>query len=175
MTAQELARCTGARIDRAASFLTVITAAMAEFEINTKARQAAFLSQVGHESGGLHWLVEIWGPTRAQSGYEGRADLGNNQPGDGFKYRGRGLIETTGKANYAATGAALGVDLVAYPERLGEPLLAARSAAWFWKSHGLNELADAGQYMIITRSVNGGTNGYADRLALYEAAQAVLA
>lgn len=175
MTPQELMHATGARIDRAIEWLPPIEAAMAEFEINTPARQAAFLAQIGHESGGLHWLVEIWGPTAVQSRYEGRVDLGNTEPGDGVKFRGRGLIQTTGRTNYQAVGDALGADLINQPELLAAPDLAARSAAWFWKTHGLNELADAGDFMRITRRINGGTNGYEDRLALYVAAQAVLA
>jgi putative chitinase len=175
MTPRDLARATGARIDRATEYLPVIAAAMDEFQINTPARQAAFLAQIGHESGGLHWTTEIWGPTLAQRRYEGREDLGNTQPGDGFKFRGRGLIQTTGRNNFARTGQALGVDLVSTPELLSQPDLAARSAAWFWQAHGLNELADEGDFLRITRRINGGTNGLADRLALYELAKEVLA
>lgn len=175
MTPQELARCTGARIDRAARFLPLVEAAMAEFDINTPARKAAFLAQIGHESGGLRWVTEIWGPTDTQRRYEGRVDLGNTQLGDGYRYRGRGLIQTTGRANFKATGDALGVDLIASPELLAEPALAARSAAWFWHRHGLNDLADRGDIVRMTRRVNGGTNGLEDRAALYEAAKAVLA
>ena len=175
MTPQDLARSTGARIDRAIEWLEPIESAMAEFEINTPQRQAAFLAQIGHESGGLHWTTELWGPTLAQSHYEGRADLGNVNPGDGFKFRGRGLIQTTGRDNFKRTGEALGVDLLAEPELLSLPDLAARSAGWFWKAHGLNELADVGDFMRITRRINGGTNGMDDRLALYEVAKEVLA
>lgn len=175
MTPQDLARCTGARIDRATAFLPHIEAAMDEFEINTTLRQAAFLAQIGHESGGLHWTAELWGPTPAQARYEGRADLGNTQPGDGSRYRGRGLIQTTGRTNYQATGDALGVDLIAQPELLAEPALAARSAGWFWRSHGLNNLADVGDFELITRRINGGLNGYAERMALWVAAREVLA
>lgn len=175
MTPQDLARSTGAHIDRAAEWLPHIDAAMAEFDINTPQRQAAFLAQIGHESGGLHWVTELWGPTIAQSHYEGRLDLGNVEPGDGFRFRGRGLIQTTGRANFEATGAALGVDLLTDPTQLSDPELAARSAAWFWREHGLNELADAGDFMRITRKINGGVNGMYDRLALYAAAQEALA
>lgn len=175
MTPQHLARATGARIDRATEWLPHIVAAMAEFDINTPARQAAFLAQIGHESGGLHWATEIWGPTSAQLRYEGRKDLGNTEPGDGYKFKGRGLIQTTGRANYAATGEALGVYLLAKPELLALPELAARSAGWYWQSRGLNELADVGDFRRITLRINGGTNGLADRLALHEAAKAVLA
>lgn len=175
MTPQDLARCTGARIDRATEFLPHIEAAMDEFEINTPERQAAFLAQIGHESGGLHWLVELWGPTAAQRGYEGRADLGNTEPGDGFRYLGRGLIQITGRDNYRTAGEALGADLLSSPETLGEMPLAARSAAWFWQSHGLNELADAGRFEAITRRINGGLIGYPQRLGLWESAKEVLA
>lgn len=175
MTPQTLAKAAGARIDRAKEFLPFLLAAMAEFDINTPERQAAFLAQIGHESGGLRYTVEIWGPTAAQSRYEGRADLGNIVKGDGIRFMGRGLIQTTGRANYKATGAALGVDLIAQPKLLGEAELAARSAAWFWKAHGLNELADTREITKITRRINGGTNGLEDRLARYNTAMGVLA
>ena len=175
MNAQELAQATGARIDRAATFLPVIEAAWNDFDINTPERQAAFLAQVGHESGGLHWLVELWGQTVTQSHYEGRADLGNTEPGDGFKYRGRGLIQLTGRANYRKAGEALATDLEGNPELAAEPEMATRTAMWFWKEHGLNELADAGDFMRITRRINGGTNGYDQRVALWEQAKEALA
>jgi putative chitinase len=165
----------GVRIDRAMKFAPHLRLAMAEFEINTPVRQASFLAQVLHESGLLMWLTEIWGPTLAQRHYEGRADLGNVQAGDGFKFRGRGLIQTTGRDNYQRTGDALGVDLIAEPERLAEPEMATRSAAWFWKAHGLNELADGGDIVRMTRRVNCGENGLSERTALYEAAKEVLA
>jgi putative chitinase len=101
--------------------------------------------------------------------------LGNTQPGDGFRYRGRGLIQITGRANYTECGAALGFDLEGEPEKLGEPELAARSAAWFWDSRSLNDLADNGDFMAITKRINGGLNGYADRVARFETAMDVLA
>lgn len=174
MTPKELALCTGARIDRAAEYLPHIQAAMAEYEINTPLRKAAFLAQIGHESGGLHWTTELWGPTPAQSRYEGRKDLGNVRPGDGARFKGRGLIQTTGRDNYNSTGRALGVDLLANPELLAEPILAARSAAWYWHSRGLNPLADVGDFHRITIRINGGINGMDDRLAKYAAAKEVL-
>jgi putative chitinase len=175
LSATDLSSATGARIDRAAEWLPAITAAMSEFDINTPERQAAFLAQIGHESGGLHWTTEIWGPSIAQSHYEGRRDLGNTEPGDGFRFKGRGLIQTTGRANYEATGAALGVDLLMAPETLAEPGYAARSAAWYWKTHGLNELADLGAFTLITRRINGGLTGIDDRMALWEKAKEVMA
>lgn len=174
MTPEEIAQCTGASIERAQSFQPHLEAAMEEFEINTVPRQAAFLAQIGHESGGLHYTKEIWGPTPTQERYEGRADLGNTQPGDGSKFRGRGLIQMTGRANYDKVGDALGLPLIDHPELLETPANAARSAAWFWQSHGLNELADAGEFERITRRINGGLNGQEDRLALWDRAQEVL-
>jgi putative chitinase len=175
MTPQDLARATGARIERATEYLPVIEAAMAEFDINTPSRQAAFLAQIGHESGGLRYTTEIWGPTPAQVRYEGRKDLGNVRPGDGARFKGRGLIQTTGRDNYNATGRALGVDLISQPELLAAPELAARSAAWYWQSRGLNALADAGDFRRITLRINGGTNGQAERVALHAKALEVLA
>ena len=174
MTPAQLAKATGARIDRATEWLPVIEAAMLEFGINTQQRQAMFLAQIGHESGGMHYTVEIWGNTAAQISYEGRKNLGNTQVGDGFKYRGRGLIQTTGRYNYEATAKALGIDCVNNPDLLAEPENAARSAAWWWQSHNLNKYADADDCRGCTKVINGGYNGLEQRLALYEAAKSVL-
>lgn len=156
---------------RADKFIGPLNAAMSEFGINTLARQAAFLSQIGHESGQLRYVVEL----ASGSAYEGRKDLGNTQPGDGVRYRGRGLLQITGRANMAECGKALGLDLIAHPELLEQPLNACRSAGWFWKTRGLNELADAGDQVRVTKRINGGVNGLADRLALFELARKVLA
>ena len=156
---------------RVATFIAPLSAAMAEFGINTPARQASFLSQIGHESGQLQYVREL----ASGDAYEGRRDLGNTMAGDGRRYRGRGLIQITGRANYAACGAALGLDLLATPELLEQPVSACRSAAWFWKRNGLNEMADAGDQVRVTRRINGGTNGLAERLALFEVAKKVLA
>jgi putative chitinase len=104
--------------------------------------------------------------------YAGR--MGNTEPGDGWKYRGRGLFQVTGRANYAACGDALGLDLIRQPELLEKPQHACMSAAWFWASRGLNTLADAGQFDKITQLINGGQNGAADRKALYARALKVL-
>lgn len=148
--------------------------AMMEFDIVSPQRAAAFIAQVGHESGGFIYTREIWGPTAAQSGYEGRADLGNKLPGDGKRFMGRGLIQITGRANYSDVALALGVDVMSNPELLEQPILAARSAAWWWKAHGCNELADAGDFEALTKRINGGLNGYEDRLRRWGAACAVL-
>ncbi|WP_310646839.1 glycoside hydrolase family 19 protein [Limnohabitans sp.] len=175
MTPNDLSRATGASLARAAAWMPHIVAAMAEFEINTPARTSMFLAQIGHESGGLVYTTELWGPTPAQRGYEGRKDLGNTQPGDGLKYRGRGLIQITGRINYDHVGQAFLLDLLQNPSLLSAPALAARSAAWYWKEHGLNELADAGDFEHITRRINGGLNGYKERMALLDAAKGVFA
>lgn len=155
---------------RAAVFLPHLVAAMKEFNINTPARQASFLSQVGHESGQLLYVREI----ADGSAYEMRKDLGNTWPGDGRRYRGRGLIQITGRANYTACGMALDLDIVEHPEILETPENACRSAGWFWANHGLNELADEGDQVKVTRRINGGKNGLADRLDLFERAKKVL-
>jgi putative chitinase len=174
MDDKTLARCTGARLDRAQRFAEPLTAAMAEFEINTPSRQAAFLANIGHESGGLHWLVELWGPTISQQRYEGRRDLGNLQIGDGFKFRGRGLLQTTGRANYTALSNHLGVDYVADPERLANPVDAARSAGYFWQSNGLSKFADGGDFLTVVKRINGGYNGLSERQMLWAKAKEAL-
>ncbi|WP_454691113.1 glycoside hydrolase family 19 protein [Achromobacter aloeverae] len=148
--------------------------AMMEFAIVSPQRAAAFIAQIAHESGGFLYTREIWGPTAAQSRYEGRADLGNTQPGDGRRFLGRGLIMITGRANYAAMGAALGIDLIAEPEQLEKPILAARSAGRWWADHGCNEIADGGDFEALTRRINGGLNGYADRVRRWGAARAAM-
>lgn len=152
-----------------------IERAMQSHQINTAQRQAHFIGQVAHESGRFQYCREIWGPTEAQRRYEGRLDLGNTHPGDGFNFRGRGLIQITGRVNYAACGDALGLDLVWHPELLEVPEHAADASAWWWNQHGLNRLADTGDVERVTRRVNGGINGLAERKALTEKALAVLA
>ncbi|MBW1250193.1 glycoside hydrolase family 19 protein, partial [Pseudomonas tolaasii] len=155
--------------------VSALNTAMGRYSIVGMPRVAAFIAQVGHESGQLKWVREIWGPTAQQLGYEGRADLGNTVKGDGSKFRGRGLIQVTGRANYVACGEALGLDLISKPELLELPQHAAMSAAWFWSTRGLNTLADQKDFTKITRRINGGLNGQVDRQALYEKALQVLA
>ena len=151
-----------------------VDATWCEFDISTSARQAAWVAQVGHESGGFVFTRELWGPTAAQQRYEGRLDLGNTQPGDGKRFMGRGLIQITGRANYRECSAALGVDLESNPVLLQGDGLAARSAGWFWRWKGLNALADAGDFVGLTRRINGGTNGLADRQVRWERARRAL-
>ena len=156
-------------------FAPVLNTAMNRYQIVGLKRVAAFIAQIGHESGQLKYVKEIWGPTTAQARYEGRADLGNTVLGDGSKFRGRGLIQITGRANYKACGEALGLDLINQPELLEKRQHACMSAAWFWATRGLSTLADESRFETITRRINGGLNGLADRQKLYERALKVLA
>ena len=148
-----------------------------EFSINTPRRIAAFLSQLAHESGELRWMNEIWGPTEAQRRYEPPAkkalQLGNTQPGDGKRYRGRGPIQLTGRSNYKIAGAALALPLEDNPDLVATPAVGIRVAGWFWNSKSLNDLADQNNYLGITRRINGGTNGLADRVKYWERAKII--
>ena len=155
----------------AARYVDPLNAAMTEFAINTTQRQAAFLAQIGHESGQFRYVREL----ASGAAYEGRHDLGNIEPGDGVRFKGRGLIQITGRLNYTGVMMDLDIDCIEHPELLETPVNACRTAGWFWQKHGLNELADAGDFERITRRINGGTNGEADRLALYAVAQKELA
>ena len=107
--------------------------------------------------------------------YAGRNGNGDEASGDGWRYRGRGAIQITGRANYRECGEDIGQSLEDYPELLEQPEWAALSAAWYWSHNGLNELADSGRFEQITRRINGGTHGQAQRVALWRSAQGVLA
>lgn len=179
-------------------FFPGLSLAMIQFRITGKSRVSAFIAQVGHESAGLTRLTEnlnysvtglmrTW-PNRfdflkatamarkpeliANLVYGGR--MGNNLNGDGWKYRGRGLIQITGKDNYRRCGQSLRLDLLRYPELLEQPPYAALAACWFWAANGLNALADSGDLKAITQKINGGQNGAADRAELYVRALKVL-
>lgn len=156
--------------DTAAQYLPFLNSAMAERNITTPKREAAFLAQLAHESGELRYWEEL--SSGAQ--YEGRKDLGNTQPGDGPRYKGRGPIQLTGRNNYRAAGQALNVDLENNPTLAATPQVGFRVAAWFWDSHGLNALADNGDFVGITRVINGGLNGLQQRQQYYQQALHVL-
>lgn len=181
ITDVQLAQACDCTLPRAANWVDVINQALGVFAIDTPQRVAAFLAQIGHESARLACVREMWGPLPSQLRYEFRADLGNTQPGDGFRYRGRGLIQITGRANYCRVRDGLRTyvrdvpDCEASPELLEAPRWAALSAAWYWQTHGCNELADAGDFDAITRRINGGVNGLADRVALLTRATEALA
>lgn len=172
ITLDDLRRiCPLTKVSRLERFVDPLNASMEEFEINNVARETAFLAQVAHESGGFNYVREI----ASGAAYEGRSDLGNVEHGDGERFRGRGLIQITGRANYAACGVALDLDLLAHPELLELPENAARSAGWFWSTRDLNARADVGDFRGITKRINGGLNGWDDRVAYLERAQQVLA
>lgn len=143
---------------------------MIEFNVSTPLRQAHFLAQVAHESDRFNALEEY----ASGKDYEGREDLGNTQDGDGVRFKGRGLIQVTGRTNYGTCGRALGVDLINSPTRLSDPDLASRSAGWFWATNQLNGDADNDDVRTVTRVINGGYNGLDDRIALLQAAKQVL-
>ena len=171
----------------AEKFMQFINDTCDKYQINTPIRQLCFLAQVGHESGGLFYTEELASGTA----YEGRKKLGNTQPGDGVRFKGRGLIQVTGRSNYKNISDALGVDFIKSPTLLGgknvtvctqdQLKYAAHSAGWFWNSRNLNAIADkidikktidAGSnlenFKAITKKINGGYNGLADRLNRYK-------
>jgi putative chitinase len=148
----------------------VLEARLTEYAINSDLRRAHFLAQTCHESAGFRTTEEF----ASGSAYEGRKDLGNTQPGDGARYKGRGLIQLTGRANYLEYGQALGLDLVEHPETAAEPVTSLLIACEFWKRRGLNQFADQDDIETITRRINGGLNGFDDRKAYLTKAKAVL-
>lgn len=191
------------------TWATALSAAAARFEIDSAPRIASFLAQTGHESGQFNRLVEslvystpqrlmtVWPkrfPTLASAApyvrneqrlanfvYANRMGNGDAQSGDGYKYRGRGLIQVTGRSNYQGCGKALGLDLLNDPDLLLQPRNAALSAGWFWSSRGLNALADdrtddndLEDFTAITKAINGGTQGLKERFALFKAVESKL-
>jgi putative chitinase len=139
--------------------------------VDTPARIAMWLAQWGHETGSFRYLEEL----ADGSAYEGRADLGNTQAGDGRRFKGRGVPMLTGRANYAAFSRAMDCDFVAEPELVARPQWAFRAAGWYWTGRDLNPLADARDIRAVTRKINGGFNGLQQRAAIFATALGVLA
>ena len=187
MTLGQVKEATCSPTPCAEKFLQYINDTCDKFVINTPIRQLCFLAQVGHESGGLFFTEEL----ASGEAYEGRADLGNTEHGDGVRYKGRGLIQITGRANYKAVGDALAADFVSNPSLLAGKNIkvctpdqlkyAAMSAGWFWNSRKLNDIADRiniatpieegtnlQNFISITKKINGGTNGLSDRINRYK-------
>jgi predicted chitinase len=162
-----------------ALYLPHLNRAMQRHGVDTMLRTAAFVAQLAHESSEFRFMEEIWGPIPAQLRYEPpsslAARLGNTEPGDGQRFKGRGPIQITGRFNYRKYGELLDIDLVAAPERAAAPELAFETAGMFWRSNGLNELADAQDFVAMTRRINGGVNGLEDRQRYYARAKVVLA
>lgn len=175
MTPATLAEVMNIPLVRAQKWADALTAAMNGAQINTRLRIAAFLAQIGHESGSLGYSKELGGPSYFAK-YDGRKDLGNTQQGDGARFCGRGLIQITGRANYGRASQVLFGDdrLLKNPELLEQPEWAAKSAVWYWSTRNLNALADQDRFTDITRAINGGTNGFEDRKARYRYALAIL-
>jgi putative chitinase len=208
LTVDFLMAATGATQANAQRFLPHLQETCERYDITTPNRIAGFLSQIGHESGGLARLQEslnysvdallslfgrhriseadarLYGRAQGRpanqemlanilyGGQFGRTNLGNTEPGDGWRFRGRGLKQLTGRSNYRRCGEAIGEDLIGDPDRLLQPALAARSAGWFWNSRGLNAVADRGDVAAMTKLVNGGDIGLAQREALFRTALA---
>jgi len=187
-------RALGVSAENVDKYLPWLNMTMFRNDINTPVRQAMFLSQLAHESGSfraveenLNYSVEALRrvfrkyfpddeiaaqyarqPEKiANRVYANRMGNGDEASGDGWKYRGRGLIQLTGKDNYTAFSLQANNEAIIKPELVAQPELAAESAGWFWLINGLNKLADTGDVKAVTRRINGGFNGLADREAKY--------
>jgi len=155
---------------RIAIYLPLLQNCLDQYSIDTLPRIRMFLAQVGHESAELRYTEEI----ASGAAYEGRKDLGNIQSGDGVRYKGRGLIQITGRSNYALCGLALDLPLLDQPQLLSEYSPATLSAGWFWDNNNLNSYCDKDDFIGLTKRINGGTNGLASRQAYLEKATKVV-
>jgi putative chitinase len=135
---------------------------LAKYGITTPLRLSHFFSQIAHESGGFKYLAELGGKSYFDK-YEGRKDLGNTQKGDGYKFKGRGYIQVTGRANYSEISKDLKIDFINNPELLEQEVNAMVSALWFWNKRKLNQFADLDDIKTITKKINGGYNGLKER------------
>lgn len=173
-----IAQACGTDIGRAKVHAPALNAAMEAYGITNPQQQAMFLAQIGHETGRLVFMVELWGPTPAQVRYEGRADLGNTQPGDGHLFRGRGMFQTTGRSNYATLTQRLRrkfpdkdvPNFEARPDLVANSEWAALAAADYWVQRGCGKYADIGDIEKVTRVINGGINGLEERKLLWSRA-----
>lgn len=153
-----------------AAYLEHLNNAMLAFEIDRGERVPMFVAQIAHESGLFQYTSEIWGPTQQQLKYDDGGPLSiqlGNRAGEGFRFRGHGLIQVTGRNNHEAVARRFGVPMVEIVDWLTSPRGACLSAAHFWTSHGCNALADAFDFVGVTRKINGGLNGLNERVALY--------
>lgn len=148
-----------------------LVAAMKKYDIASPLRMAHFIAQIGHETASFRYAEEI----ADGSAYEGRSDLGNTEPGDGRRFKGRGLIQLTGRANYAAYSRDTGVDYVAKPQLVAtDPFVAVDVACWYWNNRKISKLADKDDVKAVTKAINGGYNGLDDRIDYLGRAKAVL-
>lgn len=162
----------GAQLERAQELALSANTHFRDYEIlATPLRLAHFMAQVAHESGGFRYMEEI----ASGAAYEGRKDLGNVIAGDGKLFKGRGPIQLTGRANYRSYGQKLGVDFERHPEIVALPSVGLWVACQYWADKGLNKLADADDIEAITKRVNGGLNGFAERKAYLAKIKGLLA
>jgi putative chitinase len=174
-TMREIApRFSGELAERQDAIITsvgpVLATTLDSYQIDTRLRIAHFLAQTCHESAGFRTTEEF----ASGQAYEGRGDLGNTEPGDGPRYKGRGLIQLTGRANYKTYGSKLGLDLENDPERAAEPVLSLKIACEFWKANKINPLCDTDDVVSVTRKINGGKNGLSERSALTAKAKSAI-
>ena len=162
LTTEQIKECCGAIQHDADKYTDCLNATMEKYEINSSLRIAHFLAQIGHESLGLFYTEELGGVDYFKK-YDNRADLGNTHEGDGFRYKGRGFIQITGRFNYIAYGHSVDIDFENNPEQLADVPYCADSSGWFWAGHNLNIFADQNNVLEITRRINGGTTGLNDR------------
>jgi len=144
-------------------YVPLINKYMVEYNINNKLRISSFISNLLVESGRFNYTKEI----ASGIAYEGRKDLGNTIKGDGIKFKGRGLIQITGRNNYKQLTKDFGIDFIKFPELLEQPDNACRSACWFWFNHNLNSISDTGNFKKVVETINGGLNEYNERLWYY--------
>ena len=201
MEIQQLSEAAKLDEAHAEALMPGLEAAIQTADLTTPARLAAFIAQCGHESGGFKFLEEnlnykpetlcrVW-PSHfneenchefsgnpeaiANTAYAGRMGNGDAETGDGWRYRGRGFLQLTGKANYEHVSSDLGFDFVSEPDAVATPEGAALTAAWFWKKHNLNHYVDNNDFTQMTKIINGGTIGLEDRVARFNHAMSVLA
>lgn len=173
----------------ASDFIPHLNKFLPLYGINTPERISMFIAQAGHESGQFKYVKEIWGPTPQQKRYERdfsapwtannptnklAYELGNDEVGDGNKYAGKGLFQSTGKANYRTLSPIMGLQLIKYPELLQQPEYAVQSACIFWSNKRLNQYADTGDIVTCTKRINGGLTGIGQRTSFYNKAKSIL-
>lgn len=157
-----LFRKCGATVDRAQELGLAANVHFPAYGLlDSENRLAHFLAQLIHESGSFRYMEEI----ASGQAYEGRRDLGNTEPGDGKRFKGRGPLQVTGRANYRRYGRRVGIDIERHPEIAAIPSIGLHLACEYWRVNGLNTFADADDCLRITKLINGGTNGLADRQA----------
>ena len=173
VTAPQLVAIAGREVANAEALAAAYNANLLAYGINTKLRLAFLLSQIAHETGGFRWFREL-GTDAYFARYDGRLDLGNTEPGDGPRFKGRGGLHHTGRANYAHLQAVLSVPLLEEPSLLELPEHFVRADLDYWSRKKINQLADKDDAVGVTRKVNGGLNGYSDRLKYLLRARKVL-